>query len=190
MTPVTSTIEPAAPRTSPAQTLVPVPPAALRDTMSRFATGVVVLTVGGDEPHAMTANAFSSVSLDPPTVLCSIAHSAVMHSAITASGRFGVSILGAGQEQVARHFADKKRTLGAAQFDGIDWRPGEHTRAPLLSGSLAWLECELSDAHESGDHTIFIGAVLGTGHGSDEPGLLFFDGKFGSPITDGWQPTR
>ncbi|WP_411059839.1 flavin reductase family protein [Streptomyces sp. E11-3] len=149
--------------------------------MSRFATGVVVLTVGGEQMHAMTANAFSSVSLAPPTVLCSVAHSAVMHGAITAGERFGVSILGAGQEHLARHFADKKRTLGAAQFDGIDWRPGERTGAPLLSGSLAWLECELTDAHESGDHTIFIGTVLGTGRGTDQPGLLFFDGKFGVP---------
>lgn len=101
-----------------------VEPASLRDAMSRFATGVVLLTVGGEHIHGMTANAFTSVSLEPPLVLCCIAHNAVMHEAMTSAGQFGVSIMGADQEDVARHFADKRRTLGAAQFDAVDWWPG------------------------------------------------------------------
>jgi flavin reductase len=160
---------------------IPGVAAPLRDVMSQFATGVVVLTVGGERPHAMTANAFSSVSLTPPSVLCSVAHSAVMHQALTAGGKFGVSILSAGQEPLARHFADKKRELGTAQFESVDWFPGPHTGAPLLAGSLAWMECELDAAHESADHTIFIGAVLDSRRGDgedDHQGLLFFDGKF------------
>ncbi|MFH9061780.1 flavin reductase family protein [Streptomyces coeruleorubidus] len=156
----------------------PVAPAALRDVMSQFATGVVVLTVGGDGCHAMTANAFTSVSLTPPTVLCSVAHSAVMYEALRTAGHFGVSVLGAGQEPLARHFADKSRPLGAAQFDGVGFRLGEHTGAPLLDGALAWLECELSEAHDSGDHTIFVGAVQACRRGADDAGLLFFDGRF------------
>ncbi|NBE52399.1 flavin reductase [Streptomyces sp. YC537] len=147
--------------------------------MSQFATGVVVLTVGGEHPHAMTANAFSSVSLTPPSVLCSVAHSAVMHDALTTGGKFGVSILSAEQEPLARHFADKKRELGAAQFERVGWFTGEHTGAPLLTGSLAWLECELDAAHVSADHTIFIGAVLDSRRGHDDTGLLFFNGEFG-----------
>lgn len=160
----------------------PVSADALRDVMAQFATGVVVITVGGEHIHAMTANAFSSVSLDPPTVLCSVAHSAVMHRAITAGRGFGVSILADGQEPLARRFADKKRTLGRAQFDGVDWRPGEHTGAPLLSGALAWLECALDAGLDSGDHTVFVGRVLGAGRGTDRDGhgLLFFGGRFGS----------
>ncbi|WP_086160903.1 flavin reductase family protein [Streptomyces marincola] len=146
--------------------------------MSRFATGVTVLTVGGDHIHAMTANAFTSVSLAPPSVLCSVAHSAVMHGAITSAGAFAVSILGGEQEKLARHFADKNRTLGQAQFEGVAWRPGPRTQAPVLSGSLAWLECELTEAYVFGDHTIFIGTVLSAESAEGGQGLLFFDGAF------------
>ncbi|AZS88799.1 flavin reductase [Streptomyces griseoviridis] len=158
-----------------------VGPGRLREVMSRFTTGVTVITVGQEHLHAMTANAFSSVSLDPPSVLCSVGHGAVMHQALTDSGRFAVNILGAEQEPLARHFADKNRTLGAAQFDGIEWWPGTHTGAPLLAGSLAWVECELTDAHSFGDHTIFIGTVLEAGRGSDGHELIFVNGSFGRP---------
>lgn len=181
MTPVSAELDPTVPRPAHEN---PGAPATLREVISQFATGVVVLTVGGDRPHAMTANAFSSVSLTPPSVLCSVAHSAVMHGAIRASGRFGVSILGAEQEEMARHFADKKRELGAAQFEGVGWFAGPHTQAPLLAGSLAWLECELDAAHDAADHTIFIGTVLDSRRGDDQQGLLFFDGRFGRASRD------
>lgn len=156
----------------------PATAAPLREVMSRFATGVVVLTVGGEEIHGMTANAFSSVSLDPPSVLCCISHGAVMYNAITAAQRFAVSIMGADQEGVARYFADKNRPLGPDQFEGVDWFPGQKTQAPLLSGALAWLECEIADSYESGDHSIFIGKVLSSSRGSDQEGLLFFSGRY------------
>ncbi|MCS0639814.1 flavin reductase family protein [Streptomyces sp. LP05-1] len=154
-------------------------PAALRESMSRFATGVIVLSVGGEHIHGMTANAFSSVSLDPPTVLCCVAHSAVMHKALLSTRTFGVSVLGAEQEQTARYFADKRRPLGPEQFDGVAWRPGEVTGAPLLDGAVAWLECELADIHDSGDHAIFIGKVVHSAVAAPEnSGLLFYEGGF------------
>ncbi len=155
------------------------PPAKMREVMSRFATGVTVITVGGEHVHAMTANAFTSVSLDPPSVLCSVGHGAVMHGALSSAGRFAVNILGARQEGLAKHFADKKRTLGAAQFQDVDWRAGEHTGAPLLTGAVAWLECALTDSHVFADHTLFIGTVLAAGQGEDADGLLFVNGRFG-----------
>ncbi|MBV2155282.1 flavin reductase family protein [Kitasatospora sp. SUK 42] len=155
-----------------------VSPTALREVMSRFATGVVVLTVGGEHIHGMTANAFSSVSLEPPIVLCCIAHSAVMHQAIRSAGHFAVSILSTEQEGTARYFADKSRPLGPEQFEGVDWVPGQRTWAPLLSGALAWLECELDEAYDSGDHSIFTGRVINSSRGDDGSGLLFFDGGF------------
>ncbi|MFJ4910116.1 flavin reductase family protein [Streptomyces sp. NPDC093249] len=153
-------------------------PATLREVMSLFATGVTVLSVGGDAIHGMTANAFTSVSLAPPSVLCCVAHSAVMYKAITSAGHFGVSIMEAGQEGLARFFADKKRPLGPDQFTGVDWAPGPRTGAPLLKGALAWLECELSGAHDIGDHTVFIGDVVGSSRGDGADGLLFFGGAF------------
>ncbi|MER7764794.1 flavin reductase family protein [Streptomyces sp. NPDC097619] len=153
-------------------------PAALRDVMSQFATGVTMLSVGGDHIHGMTANAFTSVSLDPPSVLACVAHSAVMYEAITKAGHFGVSIMEANQEGLARFFADKKRPLGPGQFSGVDWVPGPRTGAPLLEGALAWLECEVSEAYEVGDHSIFIGDVVGASRGDAGEGLLFFSGAF------------
>ncbi|MEV4121663.1 flavin reductase family protein [Micromonospora sp. NPDC049645] len=157
------------------QTGVPAP---LREVMARFATGVIVLTVGGSRVHGMTANAFSAVSLDPPRVLCCVAHTAVMHRALTTEGRFGVSILSGGQEETARYFADKSRPLGPAQFDAVDCRPGPATRAPLLDGALAWLECDVVDAYVSGDHSIFVGEVVSSVRGDADVALLFFDGAF------------
>ncbi|MDQ0932816.1 flavin reductase (DIM6/NTAB) family NADH-FMN oxidoreductase RutF [Streptomyces turgidiscabies] len=175
MTPASAELEPAVSRTG---LRTSVEADSLREVMSQFATGVTVLTVGGDHIHAMTANAFSSVSLAPPTVLVSIAHSAVMYDAMTQGGHFGVNVLAAGQESLARHFADKKRTLGRAQFDDVQWEPGARTGAPLLAGALAWLECDVTDAHLSGDHTIFVGTVLDCRRGGDDAALTFFDGKF------------
>ncbi|GAA3748503.1 flavin reductase family protein [Salinactinospora qingdaonensis] len=156
----------------------------LRQVMGRFPTGVTVLTAAGQHCHGMTANAFTSVSLDPPLVLCCVARTARMHKAITAEHRFAVSLLEAGQEQVARYFADRDRPAGPAQFDTVEWLPGPHTGAPLLSGSLAWLECEVAQVHEGGDHSIILGQVLSSTSGSGQEALLFFNGCFqraGSP---------
>jgi flavin reductase (DIM6/NTAB) family NADH-FMN oxidoreductase RutF len=150
----------------------------LREVMTRFATGITVLTASGDECHGMTANAFSSVSLAPPLVLCCVNRKARMHSAIVSAGSFAVSVLRAGQEQLARHFADQSRPSGLAQFNGVSWVPGIRTGAPLLSGSLAWLECELVEAHDGGDHSIFLGQVLSSHRGTGEDALVFFDGTF------------
>ncbi|MFI9816556.1 flavin reductase family protein [Saccharothrix variisporea] len=150
----------------------------LREAMSRFATGVTVLTVGGEHAHGMTANSFTSVSLDPPLVLCCVARTAVMHEAISGAKRFAVSVMGADQERTARYFADKRRPRGPAQFDVVDWLPGDHTGAPLLSGSLAWLECELAQWYEGGDHTIFLGRVLSCRRGAGTQALLFYGSAF------------
>ena len=152
-------------------------PAVLRDVMSSFATGITVLTAAGDHCHGMTANAFSSVSLTPPMVLCCIARTAQMHEAILRSGHFGVNVLSAGQEDVARYFASRNRPRGLAQFEGIEWSPGPRSGVPLLAGSLAWLECELAEVYHGGDHSIFLGTVLDAATRSGEA-LLFFGGGF------------
>jgi flavin reductase (DIM6/NTAB) family NADH-FMN oxidoreductase RutF len=156
----------------------PVTSSALRSVMGRFATGVVVITVGGEHIHGMTANAFGSVSLDPPLVHCCIAHSAVMHGALSATGRFGVSVMGAEQESLVRYFADRDRPLGPSQFDVVDWTPGPRTGAPLLTGALGWLECSVVESHVAGDHSLFLGRVLACGEGEGEDALLFYGGRF------------
>lgn len=152
---------------------------ALRSTFGSFATGVTVVTVGGATPHAMTANSFTSVSLDPPLVLVCVGHKAVMHQALDA-GLFGVSVLSGRQEPIARHFADVSRPLGAAQFEDVDCDTGPVTGVPLIGGALARFECETWNTYDGGDHSIFLGRVLSM----DRPGvdhdeaLLFYQGRF------------
>ncbi|MFC4856982.1 flavin reductase family protein [Actinophytocola glycyrrhizae] len=150
---------------------------ALRDVMAQFATGITVLTARGKMAHAMTANAFTSVSLDPPMVLCCVARTARMHETILDARGFGVSVLSSEQESVARYFASKGRPAGMSQFDRVDWFPGRHTGVPLLTGSLAWLECELKEVYEGGDHSIFLGIVRSASHASGQA-LLFVGGGF------------
>lgn len=177
------------PSLAPVRTLPPSPrqhlseQATLREVMSQFATGITVLTAGGESAHGMTANAFSSVSLTPPMVLCCVSRAARMHEAILAEQSFAVSILGADQREVARHFADWRRPRGLTQFDPVDWYPGPHTGAPLLSGCLAWLECSLAQAYDGGDHSIFVGEVVGASRGNPSPALVFFGGGYHQVVT-------
>ncbi|XRQ10338.1 flavin reductase family protein [Actinomadura welshii] len=152
----------------------------LRRVFGTFATGVTVVTVGGRTPHGMTANSFTSVSLRPPLVLFCIDREAIMHRRIWL-GFFGVSVLAADQQEVARHFADLARPLGARQFDGIPCDPGRLTGAPLINGALARFECELLRTCDGGDHTIFIARLLSLDWEDDlsaKDGLLFFQGRF------------
>ncbi|WP_091290363.1 flavin reductase family protein [Amycolatopsis xylanica] len=146
--------------------------------MAKFATGITVLTAGGESGHGMTANAFSSVSLEPPMVLCCVSRAARMHSAIEAAGSFGVTILGSGQRELSKYFADWRRPGGLAQFDDVDCTFGKHTGAPLLNGALAWLECRLAHAYEGGDHTIFVGEVLSASRGTAQDALVFYGGGY------------
>ncbi|HEX5405921.1 MAG TPA: flavin reductase family protein [Pseudonocardiaceae bacterium] len=146
--------------------------------MAQFATGITVLTAGGEEGHGMTANSFTSVSLDPPMVLCCVSRAARMHEAITAAQAFAVSILSADQRELARYFTDWRRPRGMAQFDSVDWVDGPLTGSPLLTGCLAWLECKLVSVYEGGDHSIFLGEVLHSSRSSNPQALLFYGGGY------------
>lgn len=150
----------------------------LRDVMSQFATGITVLTAGGTCGHGMTANAFTSVSLEPPLVLCCVARPARFHESVLCAGSFGVSFLAADQEPVARYFADRRRPHGPVQFEAVDCVPGPRTGAPLISGALAWLECRLAKVYDGGDHSIFLGKVLSASRGPDRQALLFYGGGY------------
>ena len=153
-------------------------PAVLRRGYGAFATGVTVVTVGGATPHGMTANSFTTVSLDPPLILVCVARDALMHEALEATGRFGISVLGSDQEPVARYYADRRRPLGEEQFRFADWVTGAHTGAPLLAGAAAHLECRLWRTYDGGDHTIFLGRLLDLRRYVDDDALLFLCGKF------------
>lgn len=148
-----------------------VDPAVLRSAMGRFATGVTVITnADGDSIHAMTANAFMSVSLDPPLVLISLGNRARMTARLSGSDHYGVSILAHSQESVARRFAGSKHPMPPPQFE---WLGG----VPLIAGSLLQLTARIVDRHQAGDHTLFVGRVEHLTVRDGEP-LLFHTGAF------------
>ena len=150
-----------------------------RDAVGRFATGITVLTArAGGFGHGMTANSFTSVSLDPPLVLVCVERDAVMHKVLDDVGSFGVSVLSAGQEVLARYFSDPGRPMGMAQFVPVDWRPGPVTGTPLLHGALAWLECDIEATYGGGDHTVFLGRVRWLELGGGGGPLLYFAGAY------------
>ncbi len=154
----------------------------LRRAFGTFATGVTIVTTGGDAPHGMTANSFTSVSLDPPLVLICVGHEAIMHGALRSARSFAVSVLAADQEGIARYFADRSRPTGREQFDAVDWLPGPLTGAPLIKGALAHFECDLRSCHDGGDHSIFVGNLLSMERGDAGEALVFHQGKFLSRI--------
>jgi flavin reductase len=164
---------------------VEAPPAdkgrVLRSVLGRFATGVTVVTAGRDMPCGMTANSFTSVSVNPPLILVCVNKRAATHSAVVDSGSFAVSVLSAGQEPVARYFADHARPRGGDEFGAVGWTPARRTGSPILHGALAWLDCALTATYDGGDHTIFLGSVLDSGFGSESDVLLFFAGGFHRP---------
>ena len=150
----------------------PVDAGAMRRTLGRFTTGVTVVTTArGDEVHAMTANAFTSVSLDPPLVLVSVDHRARMHRLLPDTRRYGVSVLSSEQERVAWHFAGRPLKEPGELFE---WA-GE---VPFVRGAIAHVGCSLHAAHEAGDHTLYLGLVEHLDSRPGEP-LLFHGGAFG-----------
>lgn len=159
----------------------PPPPGQMRDVLRRFATGVTVITVGRDVPQGMTANSFTSVSLSPPLVLVCVNRAAAVHQAVLKCGSFAISVLSGQQEHVARYFADHTRPRGRQEFEIVGWSPGPSTGAPLIHGALAWMECDLAACYDGGDHSIFLGSVLGSERGIARDALLFFGGTFCGP---------
>lgn len=143
-----------------------------RRTLSRFATGVTVITVAHSEHvHAMTANAFMSVSLHPPLVLISISHTAQMYKLLAPGSLYGVSMLSDDQEGLSRHF-------GGRPIHGLEAAFIQGHGVPLLKGAIAYIVAKVVDTHQTGDHTLFIGAVqyMQGHHGSP---LLFYAGSYG-----------
>lgn len=157
-------------------------PAEFRKAMGCFATGVTIITVDLDrevhgEVHGMTANAFTSVSLDPPLVLICVDQRASTHTHLQAKKRFGINILGAEQRKISDYYASPARTHERAEAEaGARFDRTAHG-TPVLHGALAYLECRLHSSEEAGDHTIFIAEVEDVVVREGEP-LLFFRGKY------------
>ena len=152
-------------------------PAEFRRAMGCFATGVTVITVDQDgEVHGMTANAFTSVSLDPTLVLVCVDHRARTHAHLHARKRFGVNVLRADQQAISEYYAGSTETHQHAEQVGAKFDRTAHG-TPVLHGALAYLECRLHSTQLAGDHTIFIAEVEDVVVREGE-GLLYFRGKY------------
>jgi flavin reductase (DIM6/NTAB) family NADH-FMN oxidoreductase RutF len=149
----------------------------MRNVMGHFATGVSVVTArdGEGAPVGTTANAISSVSLDPPLLLACLARSSETLAAIREGGRFAVNVLAAEQRHHSDRFAAKGTAAGAHEVDFDDHDLG----VPVLPGALATIVCEVEAIYPAGDHEIVVGVAQHLDHG--EPGakpLLFYRGSY------------
>jgi flavin reductase (DIM6/NTAB) family NADH-FMN oxidoreductase RutF len=156
-----------------------VTPEDFRGVMSRFATGVVVVTCVQDGfDHAMTANSFTSVSLSPALVLFCVENDSRFYEAITHTGQWSISVLDEQQRGRAKWFATRGRPL-VDQFDGTPTHRSEVSGALVLDGALVTLDCRTSAVHTAGDHDIVVGEVLDmrTPQPEGEP-LVYFGSRF------------
>jgi flavin reductase len=151
-----------------------------RRAMAYFATGVTVVTVDfADEIQGMTANAFTSVSLDPMLVLVCVDQKARTHAHLHARKRFGINVLAENQRAIAEHYARPDRDPSRAEQEaGAKFDRTQHG-TPVLRGALAYLECRLQTAQDAGDHTIFIAEVEDVVVRGGRP-LLFFQSGYGA----------
>ena len=145
----------------------------LRQCLGRYATGVTVVTCHGVEgPCGITANSFSSVSLEPPLVLWNIAKVSNSLQAYLDAEYFAINVLGADQRTLSAHFAQSDHT----RFNGIGYTTSDKD-VPLLPDTVACLECRTHQVHDCGDHYIIVGEVESFRSGDGEP-LLFYGGQY------------
>ncbi|HXD20100.1 MAG TPA: flavin reductase family protein [Vicinamibacterales bacterium] len=151
----------------------PIDAGLFRRVMGRFASGVAVITAeSGGQVRGMTASAFMSGSIDPPLIIVAVARRALMHGHLIAAGRFAVNILGAGQHEVANHFAGRALPAYAPEFvfEGA---------IPTLGGVATVITADTATTYECGDHSIFVGRIR-TMTADDSPPLVYHAGKFGA----------
>lgn len=149
--------------------------ARFRQVLGHFCSGVTVIaSVHEGEPVGLAVGSFASLSLDPPLVLFCADKSSSSFPKIRESGHFCVNILAEDQEDVSRVFASK----GTDKFAGMGYRKSG-TGSPILDGVLAWIDCDLGDVIEQGDHYVVVGRVKELDVEHEGGPLLFFRGGYG-----------
>ena len=156
----------------------PLTPHQFRKALGHFATGVTVITVerAPGAVRGMTANSFTSVSLDPLLILICVEKRAAILPLLEKQKRFGVSVLKEGHEAISEYFAKGTQTAEAEQRLSIHYR-WTSSGIPVLEGTLLQLSCEVAASHVAGDHTIFIGKVMEAEIHEGKP-LLYFSGEY------------
>ncbi|GAF43596.1 flavin reductase family protein [Rhodococcus wratislaviensis] len=146
-----------------------------RHVLGHYPTGIVVVTAVGEsgQPVGMAVGSFTSVSLEPPLVAFLPDKSSSSFPLLREAASFCVNVLSEDQEDLCRQFARK----GIDRFHGVEWSPAP-SGAPVLAGSVAWIDCIPQTLHEAGDHFIVIGRVQALVATSDRRPLLFFRSSY------------
>src|SRR5258706_3363506 len=148
--------------------------ATLRATMRQWSTGVTVVTTAWNGERAgMTVSSFTSVALEPPTVLVCLNKETYCHTLVDKSGVYAVSMLGAGQEALSNRFAGFDPTI-TDRFDGVDVFTAE-TGSPLLPDAIAHLDCVVRSTHDTWTHTIYIAEVVFARSDPDKVPLVYYN---------------
>lgn len=148
-----------------------IDPREFRNCCGRFATGITIVTTEVEgTAHGMTVNGFMSVSLQPPLILVSIGHQTKMHPFLAQTMRYGVSILAEGQLAFSNHFAGRPDNTLEIPFIRVQ-------EMSLLDGAIAHMVTRVIDAHEAGDHTLYIGQVEYMSYRNGRP-LLYYAGGY------------
>jgi len=151
-----------------------------RSALGQFATGVTVITTLDDEgqPHSMTANAFSSICLDPPTVMVCIAHGTNTHGYLEKTNRFGVNILKQEQQDLGEYFARRPEN----RTGDVSYHYSEASdKTPVLDDSMVFFGCEVKGSHVYGDHTIYVGEVKEMRRNEASAPLMFYNSRWYNP---------
>lgn len=153
---------------------MPIDKNELRRIMGHFATGVTVITTISQDgtPYGLTANAFMSVSLEPPLLLISVDKKAESYPYFEQTRVFTINILRDDQEGLSRRFA----VSGGNKFEGVAYHRGAND-VPILDDTLAHVECRLYATHDAGDHTLYLGEILEAETREGRP-LLFYRGGY------------
>ena len=155
-----------------AQAATALDPSAYRAVMRRFATGVTVVSHRRDGVAAgMTANAFLSVSMDPPLVLVSVRRQSAFNDCMTVGDRYGVNFLAEHQQDLSAHFGGRRNERLVPRFTDDDG-------VPLLEGSLAHIVARIVDIHPAGDHLLYVAHVESLRCGGEAPPLIFYSGTY------------
>ena len=149
-----------------------------RQIMSRFVTGVTVVTSrSGQDIHGLTCNAFCSITVKPCTVMVSVAKDTRSWPLIEKSQIFAVNILSQTQSEISDRFSGRHKDKENNRFEGISWTT-DITGAPILKGTQAYLDCQLTQSFDGGTHTLFLGEVVALNLDDTKSPLVFFSSSY------------
>jgi flavin reductase (DIM6/NTAB) family NADH-FMN oxidoreductase RutF len=149
-----------------------------RKVMSRFVTGVTVVTSReGDELHGMTCNSFCSISIAPLTIMVSLAKNTRTYRLIEKTHVFAVNVLSQAQADLSDRFAGRHKQNESDRFVGCEWTTAV-TGCPILKGNQAYLDCKLLKTFDGGSHTLCLGEVVAAQADESQDPLVFFQSRY------------